>query len=135
MKRIFEIKKKATSSLVWLSAILAPLPWGAVGVSLTSCSDYLDKEPDTELTTEMVFDNRDKVYSWLGYVYNIIHNPDKWALTSDGYEVFADDITASERWQQWDWGGVIPKIHGQWTINSTWGGNLWHMMPRYIRHG
>ena len=29
---------------------------------LTSCSDYLDKEPDTELTTEMVFQNRDKVY-------------------------------------------------------------------------
>ena len=100
-----------------------------------SCSDYLDKEPDTELTTEMVFENRDKVYSWLSYVYNIIHNPDKWALTADGYEVFADDITASVRWQQWDWGGVIPKIHGQWTINSTWGGNLWHMMPRYIRHG
>ncbi|MBQ2496693.1 MAG: RagB/SusD family nutrient uptake outer membrane protein, partial [Prevotella sp.] len=103
--------------------------------TLVSCSDYLDKEPDTELTTEMVFDNRDKVYSWLGYVYNIIHTPDKWALTADGYEVFADDITPSARWQQWDWGGVIPKILGQWTINSTWGGNLWHMMPRYIRHG
>ena len=102
---------------------------------LTSCSDYLDKEPDTELTTEMVFENRDKVYSWLSYVYNIIHTPDKWALTADGYEVFADDITPSARWQQWDWGGVIPKILGQWTINSTWGGNLWHMMPRYIRHG
>ena len=29
---------------------------------LSSCSDYLDKEPDTELTTEMVFENRDKVY-------------------------------------------------------------------------
>ena len=109
---------------------------GLMAASLTtSCSDYLDKEPDTELTTEMVFENRDKVYSWLSYVYNIIHNPDKWALTADGYEVFADDITASVRWQQWDWGGVIPKIHGQWTINSTWGGNLWHMMPRYIRHG
>ena len=63
--------------------------------TLVSCSDYLDKEPDTELTTEMVFDNRDKVYSWLGYVYNIIHTPDKWALTADGYEVFADDITPS----------------------------------------
>ena len=78
-----------------------------------SCSDYLDKEPDTELTTEMVFENREKVYSWLAYVYNIIHNPDKWALTADGYEVFADDITPSARWQQWDWGGVIPKILGQ----------------------
>lgn len=106
----------------------------SVSIATTSCSDYLDKEPDTELTTDMVFENRDKVYSWLSYVYNIIHKPDKWTLTADGYEIFADDITASERWQQWDWSGVIPKIHGQWTINSAWGGNLWHMMPRYIRH-
>ena len=82
---------------VWLLAMLA-LPLGGVGGGLlVSCSDYLDKEPDTELTTEMVFENRDKVYSWLSYVYNIIHNPDKWALTADGYEVFADDITPSAR--------------------------------------
>ena len=120
--------KKIKIYIIALTAILT-LP------VMQSCSDYLDKEPDTELTTEMVFENRDKVYSWLSYVYNIIHNPDKWALTADGYEVFADDITPSARWQQWDWGGVIPKILGQWTINSTWGGNLWHMMPRYIRHG
>ena len=97
---------------------------------LSSCSDYLDKEPDTELTTEMAFDNRDKVYSWLSYVYNIIHTPDKWELKADGYEVFADDLTPSARWQQWDWDRVIPKILGQWTINSQWGGDLWHMMPR-----
>ncbi|MBQ8047350.1 MAG: RagB/SusD family nutrient uptake outer membrane protein [Prevotella sp.] len=101
----------------------------------TSCSDFLDKEPDTELNTEMVFENRDKVYSWMAYVYNIIHTPDKWALTSDGYEILADDLVASKRWEQWDWREVLGKIYGQWTINSTWGGNLWHMMPRYIRHG
>ena len=27
----------------------------------TACSDYLDKEPDTELDLSMVFTNRDKV--------------------------------------------------------------------------
>lgn len=43
----------------------------------TACSDYLDKEPDTELDLSMVFTNRDKVYSMLAYVYNVIHNPDK----------------------------------------------------------
>lgn len=59
----------------------------------TACSDYLDKEPDTELDLSMVFTNRDKVYSMLAYVYNVIHNPDKYALISDGYEVFADDLT------------------------------------------
>ena len=43
----------------------------------TSCADYLDKEPDTELDIEMVFSNRDKVYQWLAFVYNTIHEPDK----------------------------------------------------------
>ena len=101
----------------------------------TSCSDYLDKEPDPELTTDMVFENRDKVYSWLASIYNVIHKPDKWSLTADGYEVMADDITPSERWRQWDWRLVIEKITGTWTINSPWDGDLWARMPLYIRHG
>ena len=99
-----------------------------------SCN-YLDKEPDTELTTEMVFENRDKVYSWLANVYNVIHAPDKWNLTRDGYEVLADDLTHSKRWEQWAWGESLAKIFGQWTINSTWGGDLWADMPRKIRQG
>ena len=61
--------------------------------ALSSCSDYLDKEPDIELTTDMVFQNRDKVYAWLANIYNtIVHAPDKWSLTRDGYEVMADDV-------------------------------------------
>jgi hypothetical protein len=99
----------------------------------TSCSDYLDKEPDTELNMDMVFTNRDKVYSMLSYTYNIIHQPDKFRLIDDGYEVFADDLTPSRRWEQWNWGTTIPKIFGQWTINSQWNGDLWAGMPRYIR--
>lgn len=108
----------------------------ACGLTVTfSCSDYLDKEPDTELTTEMVFDNRDKVYSWLANIYNsIIHSPDKWTLIRDGYEVMADDMVPSERWQQWDWGESISKITGKWTINSSWAGDLWARMPQAIRY-
>ena len=65
---------------------------GLMAVTMTtSCSDYLDKEPDTELNMDIVFTNRDKVYSMLSYVYNVIHTPDKFALIKDGYEVFADD--------------------------------------------
>lgn len=100
-----------------------------------SCSDYLDKEPDTELDMDMVFTNRDKVYSMLSYVYNVIHQPDKFRLIDDGYEVYADDLTPSRRWEQWNWKQTISKIFGQWTINSPWGGNLWAGMPQYIRHG
>jgi len=112
---------------------------GLMGASLlttnTSCADFLDKEPDTELDIDMVFSNRDRVYSWLAYVYNIIHEPDKWRIWNDGYEVFADDLTPSKRWEQWDGSKTIPKIFGQWTVNSEWDGGYWHMMPRYIRHG
>ena len=84
----------------------------------TSCADYLDKEPDTELDIEMVFSNRDKVYQWLAFVYNTIHEPDKWRIWKDGYEVFADDLTPSKRWEQWDGKTTIPKIFGEWTVNS-----------------
>ena len=109
---------------------------GLMAASLTtSCSDYLDKEPDVELTTDMVFENRDKVYGWLATIYNVIHKPDKWSLTADGYEIMADDLTASERWRQWDWRLVIEKITGTWTINSPWDGDLWARMPLYVRHG
>lgn len=112
---------------------------GLMAVSLlathTSCADYLDKEPDTELDINMVFSNRDKVYSWLSFVYNTIHEPDKWRIWVDGFEVFADDLTPSRRWEQWDGKTTIPKIFGQWTINSSWEGDFWRMMPQYIRHG
>ena len=112
---------------------------GLMAVSLlttnTSCADYLDKEPDTELDIEMVFSNRDKVYQWLAFVYNTIHEPDKWRIWKDGYEVFADDLTPSKRWEQWDGKTTIPKIFGEWTVNSTWDGDFWRMMPQYIRHG
>lgn len=95
----------------------------------TSCSDYLDKEPDTELDLSMVFTNRDKVYQMLAYSYSIIDNPDKYRLIDYGYEGFADDLTASKRWQQWNWGDVLPKIFGEWTANSKWRGNLWERTP------
>ena len=112
---------------------------GLMALSLTqlttSCSDYLDKEPDTELDTDMVFSNRDKVYGWLATVYNVIHKPDKWSLTADGYEVMSDDMVPSERWRQWDWAQVVDKITGSWTVNSPWDGDLWARMPLFVRHG
>ena len=123
------IYRKAAMALFSSAMLLTPC-------SFCSCSDYLDKEPDTELTTEMVFENRDKVYGWLANIYNtIIHSPDKWSLTRDGYEVMADDMVPSERWQQWDWNQTISKITGKWTINSPWDGDLWARMPQAIRHG
>ena len=76
---------------------------GLIGiVSLGSCT-YLDKEPDTEIDIDMVFENKTKVESWLANVYSRIPNPGNDWLNTYGWEVFADDLTASARWQQWDW--------------------------------
>ena len=104
----------------------------------TSCSDYLDKEPDTELNVDMVFENREKIYSWLSYVYNVIHTCDHWQLNdeSDGFEIMADDLLASRRYQQWDWKWVMARISGAWSIDHPWTNkDPWIDMPKCIRHG
>ena len=49
----------------------------------------------------MVFENKTKVESWLANVYSRIPNPGNDWLNTYGWEVFADDLTASARWQQW----------------------------------
>ena len=68
---------------------------GLIGiVSLGSCT-YLDKEPDTEIDIDMVFENKTKVESWLANVYSRIPNPGNDWLNTYGWEVFADDLTAS----------------------------------------
>lgn len=101
---------------------------------ITSCSDYLDKEPDTELDINMVFENKTKVESWLAGVYSGIPNPGSEWLNSCGWEIFADDLTPSARWQQWEWKN-IPKIFGEWTPNTEWAAGYWHRMPQLIRQG
>ncbi len=98
----------------------------------SSCSDYLEKEPDTELDIDMVFQNKTKVEAWLAGVYNGIPNPSTDWLNNHGWEIFGDDLTGSKRWQQWDWKN-IPKIFGEWTANTDWAGGYWNRMPQYIR--
>lgn len=108
---------------------------GFISLSLiTSCTDFLDKEPDPELDINMVFENKTKVESWLAGVYSGIPNPGSEWLNSVGWEIFADDLTPSKRWQQWEWKN-IPKIFGEWTPNTHWDGGYWHRMPRLIRQG
>ena len=65
---------------------------GLIGVaSLTSCIDYLDKEPDTELTLPMVFEDKTRIEGWLANVYSAIPDP-YWGYTNTlGWEILADD--------------------------------------------
>lgn len=97
----------------------------------TGCS-FLDKEPDTELTLDMVFEDKTRTYGWLANVYSAI--PDTYMGHGRylGYEILGDDMSPSERWRQWNW-KVIPYILGEWTPNSDWDGNYWAALPQRIR--
>ncbi|MFV0377038.1 MAG: RagB/SusD family nutrient uptake outer membrane protein [Mangrovibacterium sp.] len=100
--------------------------------TLLSCSDYLDKEADTELTMEMIFKDKDRLEGMLAYAYSGIPEPSWGYLRTTGWSVFGDDWTPSERWQQWGW-DAIPKITGNWNTGSTWEGNYWGGLPQRIR--
>ena len=99
---------------------------------LSSCADYLDKEEDTELTLDLVFEDKTRVEGWLGNAYSAI--PDMYMGTGRylGWDILGDDQTPSERWRQWNW-KVIPYILGEWTPTSEWDGNYWNELPQRIR--
>ena len=98
----------------------------------SSCSDYLDKESDTELDLKMVFEDKTRTEGWLANVYSGIPDPYLGYLRYEGWEILGDDMTPSERYRQFDW-KVIPFILGEWTTNSSWDGDFWANFPKRIR--
>ena len=99
---------------------------------LTSCVDYLDKESDTELTLPMVFEDKTRIEGWLANVYSHVPDPYWGYARKLGWDILSDDMTASERWRQWDW-KVIPMLLGEWTPSTDWDGNYWARLPQLIR--
>ena len=99
---------------------------------LTSCVDYLDKESDTELTLPMVFEDKTRTEGWLANVYSHVPDPYWGSARKLGWDILRDDMTASERWRQWDW-KVIPMLLGEWTPSTDWDGNYWSRLPQLIR--
>lgn len=99
---------------------------------LTSCVDYLDKESDTELTLPMVFEDKTRIEGWLANVYSHVPDPYWGYARKLGWDILSDDMTASERWRQWDW-KVIPMLLGEWTPSTDWDGNYWTRLPQLIR--
>ena len=103
-----------------------------LGLSLNSCSDYLDNAPDDTLTMEMVFNDKTRTEDWLSGVYNKIPDP-YWGLLRDyGYDSMGDDLDPSQRWYQW-WGNSLNFVIGQWFTNSSWDAALWNSCPIRIR--
>lgn len=98
---------------------------------MTSCN-YLDKEPDTELTLDMVFDDKVRMEGWLAYVYSGIPDP-LWGYTNKyGCAALADDLRPSYLWYQWSW-DCNQRAIGMWATNTSWNGDVWANMPKKIR--
>lgn len=113
-----KIDKFIIGALAYLSLLAAP-----------GC-DYLDKEPDPELEWEMIWNKREYVLQQFASVW--ARTPDPMNLSNPGWEIFADDITVSQRYQIYGWDN-IPKIFGNWSVNTPWNGNYWHELPQCIR--
>ena len=101
-------------------------------MTFTSCDSYLDKEEDTEITMDQVFENKILTERWLGYVYSCIPDPYWGWVNTEGWDVLADDLYASERWQQWGW-NTIPWLRGNVNPATGWSGDHWAKMPKCAR--
>jgi hypothetical protein len=99
-------------------------------VIFPSCSDYLDKEPDDQLTLEMVFNDKSRVEEWLAGVYNGMPDP------NDGYnrdiDAMGDDLNPSIGWEQFNV-SIIAYQKGNWSSSSHWTMDYWHWLPPKIR--
>lgn len=101
---------------------------------ISSC-DYLDKQPDDQLTMEMIFTDRLRTEDWLAGVYSSIPNP-LWGYNQNqGYSIMGDDITIPQDWSPYGWANVYAFTTANWSAISAWNPNYWVELPKRIRAG
>ena len=96
--------------------------------SLSSCSDYLDKEPDDQLTLETVFENKTNMERWLAYIYNATPK----FYNYDGADAVADELAPSVGWKSQGFKAILYQ-NGNWTSASGGVINYWETFPMRIR--
>ena len=96
--------------------------------SLSSCSDYLDKEPDDQLTLETVFENKTNMERWLAYIYNATPK----FYNYDGADAVADELAPSVGWDSQGFKAILYQ-NGNWTSASGGVINYWETFPMRIR--
>lgn len=100
---------------------------------LNGCADFIDNAPDDQLTLEMVFNDKTRTEDWLANIYSKIPDPYWGYANKIGWEIAGDDMTASQRWQQW-WTGSLLKFRvGSFYTNSDWDAKYWNELPQRIR--
>lgn len=99
---------------------------------MTSCTKFLDKEPDDMLTQDMVFDDRRRVEEWLARCYNLI--PDvREGAQSLVFDNLTDDMFISIELAQWIHPFSISARQGNWSPLSNMGFDLWAETYKAIR--
>lgn len=106
---------------IWCLAVLCLTGMG-------SCSKYLDKQPDDQLTLEMVFNNKTNVEKWLAGLYNAI--PDSYGYAAT--DPMGDDLAPSPRWEQFGFSVIAYQV-GNWSASTTWNMDYWNVLPQRIR--
>ena len=96
--------------------------------SLSSCSDYLDKEPDDQLTLETVFENKTNMERWVAYIYNATPK----FYNYDGADAVADELAPSVGWESQGFKAILYQ-NGNWTSASGGVINYWETFPMRIR--
>lgn len=101
-------------------------------VAITSCTKFLDRMPDDQLTLEMVFNDKTRTEDWLASIYSNVPDP-YWSYALDvGIDPLSDDMAPSTGWEQFGW-SVIAKQTGNWNPSSGWDPNYWVELPKRIR--
>ena len=101
-------------------------------ILLFSCTDYLDKAPEDQLTLEKVFNDKTRTEDWLAGIYNSVPDPYFAMLKDIGYDALGDDMAPSTGWEQFGW-NVIAKQTGNWSPSSPWDSDYWDVLPKRIR--
>src|SRR5690606_7087764 len=103
--------------------------------SMISCSDFLDKMPDDQLTMEMIFTDKIRTEDWLASVYSSIPSPIWGYMKDQGFNIMGDDMTIPQEWQPFGWTNSYAYTMANWNPNSGWSPNYWTELPKRIRTG
>jgi len=97
-------------------------------ITMSSCSDYLDKQPDDQLTLDMVFNNKTNTEKWLAGIYYAIPDP----YSYGDVDPQGDDMCPSPRWEQFGFKVIAYQV-GNFSPSSIWTKNYWNTLPQKIR--
>lgn len=99
-------------------------------LSFSSCSDFLDREPDDMLTLEKVFDNKQNTLEWLAGIYSCVPNTYSHFMQEGP---LGDDLAPHAEWTGWFANDIVGKQNGNWNPNSDYYKNYWNTLPQKIR--